>query len=349
VVGAVRAMWSGKRKLGAIGVGALLMLAVVGAATPPWARATFPGRDGRVVFTRFQGKGQVYRERLFTMNPDGTAIRLLTDPAWGWFDSDPVWSPDGSQIVFGRTGPDGNGQIYTIDADGTHLRKLTHCASGSVHCLASGSPTWTPDGRTIVFSHCCVPGAGGDHVGLFTMRADGSHWRRITLDPDLNFADAGPTVSPDGRWVAFSRQVGATPGNANTFISALCLVRIDGGKVHCITSNHLIVDEKDWSPDGSRIVFVSHEGSNHGPFRADIFTVAPDGSHLTQLTHTIPGRTLAFQPCWAPSGDRIMFDYSTNANGTDIFTMKPDGSDRRRVMRTPQFEFGNNWGSAPLA
>jgi len=320
------------------------------AVSPVAARATFPGRDGRVVFTRFQGNGQRSRERLFTMSPDGTEIHLLTDPPWGTSDSDPVWSPDGSRIAFARTGPDGNGQIYTIRADGSGLRQLTHCAAGSAHCLASGTPTWTPDGDRIVFSHCCVRAAGADRVGIFTMRAtDGSQVRRITLDPDPNWSDVGPTVSPDGRWVAFTRQIGATPGNANKDVSALCLVRFDGGRVHCITSYHLIVDEKDWSPDGSRIVFVSHEGSNNGPFRADIFTVAPDGSHLTQLTHTIPGRTLAFQPCWAPSGDRIMFDYSTNANGTDIFTMKPDGSDRRRVMRTPQFEFGNNWGSAPLA
>ncbi len=330
-------------------VAGCVMVAVVGVGiigSP--ARATFPGPDGQVVFGQGQSRGTQFREPLFTMNPDGTAARQLTDPPWGTVDTDPWWSPDGSTVVFERDGPDGNGQIYTIGADDSDLTQLTSCSGTDPACVFSGTPAWTPDGKTIVFSHCCVAANGGYLIGLYTMRADGSHVRRITLNPDLDWGDFSPTVSPDGRWVAFSRVIGATPGNADQSVSALFLVRIDGSGLRQVTSYDVMVDEKDWSPDGSRIVFVSHAGSNSGPFRADLFTVAPDGSDLTQLTFTTPGRTFAFRPSWAPSGERIMFDYYPSTGGVDIYTMRPDGTDWQQVTRTAASEGALSWGSAAL-
>jgi TolB protein len=320
------------------------------------ANATFAGPDGRVVFGIGESHGQQFREPLFTMNPDGTAVRQLTDPPWGTVDLDPWWSPDGSTVVFERDDPSGTGEIFTVRADGEGLTQLTHLVpspscddSSDPDCIGSNNnPAWTPDGTTIVFSHCCVAANGGYLVGLYSMGADGSHVRRITLNPDLDWGDYAPTVSPDGRWVAFSRVVGATPENGDQSVSALFVVRIDGRGLHQVTPYSLMVDEKDWSPDGSRIVFVSHAGSNNGPFRADLFTVAPDGSDLTQLTSTTPGKTYAFGPSWAPSGQRIMFRYFRSTGGIDIYTVRPDGTDRQQVTHTAASEGPLSWGSAAL-
>jgi TolB protein len=333
---------------------AVVAVMALGMVSVP-ARATFAGTDGRVVFAEGRSHGQQFREPLFTMNPDGSGVRQLTDPPWGWVDLDPWWSPDGSTVVFERDDPSGTGEIFTIGADGAGLTQLTHLVAppgcdimSEPDCLGSNNnPAWTPDGKTIVYSHCCVAANGGYLVGLYTMRADGSHVRRITLNPDLDWGDYAPTVSPDGRWVAFSRVIGATPGNGNQSVSAMFLVRIDGRCLHRVTPYNLMVDEKDWSPDGSRIVFVSHAGSNTGPFRADLFSVAPDGRHLTQLTSTTPGKTAAFGPSWAPSGERIMFRYFRSTGGTDVYTMRPDGADWRQVTRTAASEGPLSWGSAP--
>jgi len=329
---------------------AMVSLAAVGLAGPP-AQATFGGPDGRVVFMQSQSHGSQFRIPLYTMNPDGTAVHQLTKPPWGAVDADPHWSPDGSTVVFERDDSDGNGQIYTVNADGSGLTQLTSCESTDPSCVSSGTPAWTPDGRTIVFSHCCVPandGTGDTFVGLYTMRSDGSGIHRITLNLDPDWGDFSPTVSPDGRWVAFSRKIGVPPNNGDENVSALFLVRIDGKALHQVTPYDLMVDEKDWSPDGSRIVFVSHAGSNTGPFRADLYSVAPDGSELTQLTTTTPGQTFAFGPSWSPSGTRIMFDsYDPNAGGTRIFTMRPDGTDLRQVTPTSAGYQALSWGTAP--
>jgi len=57
----------------------------------------------------------------------------------------PSWSPDGRTIAFiGRSGK-ADADIYTVHADGTGLRKLTHWPGSSL------GPEWSPDGRHIVF------------------------------------------------------------------------------------------------------------------------------------------------------------------------------------------------------
>lgn len=324
----------------ALVVGTLVLAAPVDAA--------FPGRDGLVAFGQVQANRSQFQIPLFTMDPDGSSVRQLTKPGWGFADGDPVWSPDGTRVVFKRDDfAANNSDLWVVNADGSGLRQLTHCAAVD-NCGGYFDPTWAADGSTIFFAYCCVKGNGGDLVNIFSMNADGTGLRRVTTNDDVDCGDNGPTASPDGRWIAFSRSVGV-PSNKGQCVTALFLVHPNGTGLHQITSYDLQVDEKDWSPDGSRITFVSHEGSDAGPFRADLFSVAPDGSQLTQLTHTTPGQTFAFKPAWAPAGDRIMFDFFPGPSGsTDMFTMRPDGSDVRLVASTPADESGVSWGTAPL-
>ena len=61
------------------------------------------------------------------MNADGTNARQLTNlPA---ASENPVWSPDGSQVVF-QSDRDGNFEIYVMDVDGSNPRRLTHNSAG---------------------------------------------------------------------------------------------------------------------------------------------------------------------------------------------------------------------------
>lgn len=90
----------------------------------------------------------------------------------GWYE-DPRWSPDGSRIVFSET-VDGNADLYLMDADGTHVRRLTDEPAEDRY------PSWSPDGRFIAFS----TGSRGDGWAIAIMRADGS----------------GRTLLPSKRW-----------------------------------------------------------------------------------------------------------------------------------------------------
>ncbi|HEY9285785.1 MAG TPA: SBBP repeat-containing protein, partial [Pyrinomonadaceae bacterium] len=102
-----------------------------------------------------------------TVNADGTGQTFLNnDPAF--FDSDPVWSPDGSKIMFLRRLNGQSGEtIYEMNADGSNPRTLPNSRSGR-------RPIYSPDGQKIAF------GAGG----LFTMLADGTNLQQVSSKAD---------------------------------------------------------------------------------------------------------------------------------------------------------------------
>ena len=131
---------------------------------------------------------------LWTANPDGSdRVRLTTDPR---IDGFPVFSRDGTRIAFKRlpvenARPDWEdwGDVVVADVDGSHPIVL----DPDVH---SPSPmSWSGDGRFLVYSRTVD---GLDQV--FIAATDGSMRRQITSGGQDNW---GPTLSPDGRTIAF--------------------------------------------------------------------------------------------------------------------------------------------------
>jgi hypothetical protein len=90
-------------------------------------------------------------------------------------------------------------------------------------------------------------------------------------------------------------------------------------------------------PDG--LLFSKHGG------KLDV--VRPDGSGLRWIPlDTGPGRSFAFQPGWSPNGKRIVVSMALRGAGCqeDIFTVRADGTDLRRVTNTPDSEEFGDWG-----
>jgi Tol biopolymer transport system component len=115
---------------------------------------------------------------LTVVNADGTGKHPLTGPVMVDLGL-PSWSPDGRTIAFTGRGGTGRGGIYTVHADGTGLRKLTHGPGGNV------DPRWSPDGRRILFfSFRDDPAHRASD--LFVMNADGSGQRNLTHTPGVS-------------------------------------------------------------------------------------------------------------------------------------------------------------------
>jgi TolB protein len=138
-----------------------------------------------------QGTDVVGGWDIYLINVDGTGLSRLTatnGAAWA-----PDWSPDGSRIAF-HTGTSAS-DIITVNVDGTGRQNLTPNTA-----TVELDPVWSPDGSRIAF----VSTLGGS-VSLYTMKADGTDWRRVTVPPSGS-ADRVPDWSPDGAELAFQRE-----------------------------------------------------------------------------------------------------------------------------------------------
>jgi Tol biopolymer transport system component len=209
---------------------------------------------------------------IYTVNADGTGGRQVTTPArytTQWWDdmstdSEPAWSPDGSQIVFTR-GVLSQGyplSIQTIGSTGgtpTLVVEVSPSTDNMLFC-----PKWSA-GNRIAFYGGAV--SGGYHVDV--VNADGTDRRLLLADARY------PAWSPTGSKLALNR-VGADQG--------LWVGDYDAGTNTLSNLTRLTSTGIDiyptWSPDGQEIAFQSYSGS-----RYDIYKVnAADGSGRTCLT-----------------------------------------------------------------
>jgi Tol biopolymer transport system component len=97
-----------------------------------------------------------------------------------------------------------------------------------------------------------------------------------------------------------------------------------------------------FSADGKKIVY---SGSRKGPasYSADLFVMDANGSDKTRVTRErqIPGASTAddLQPAFSPSGRRIAFVRSGQGTNDDIYRIRTDGTNPKRLVDIPNFEY----------
>lgn len=159
--------------------------------------------DGkRIVFTSLKdGDLDIY-----TMNVDGSDVRRLTNLPG--YDGGPWWSPDGTQIAYRAYHPTDSAELgdyrdllrqrvvrpsrmelWVMNADGSNQRQITRLGG------ANFGPSWTPDGKRIVFSSNYRNPRSRD-FDLFMVALDGTGLEQVTTDAGF---DGFPMFSPDGR------------------------------------------------------------------------------------------------------------------------------------------------------
>lgn len=136
--------------------------------------------------------------RIWVMNADGANAHPITTPPNG-ADTAPAWSPTGDRIAF-RSTRDGSGEIYTVAPDGTGLRRVTNDTYDDRY------PTWTPDGRTLIYASiraprpvtCPSPGLATCDSILVRANRDGGQQQALTQPGShADFPAIAPT--PDSR------------------------------------------------------------------------------------------------------------------------------------------------------
>jgi TolB protein len=119
---------------------------------------------------------------VFVVNADGSGLKALFDVP-GSYDSAPAWSPDAKRIAF-ESNADVNGanpehdmEVWTMAADGSDTRQLTH---NTAH---DEGPAWSPDGGRML---AYTSGTDNEHGDIHVMTAAGKHLRQLTTFAGLD-------------------------------------------------------------------------------------------------------------------------------------------------------------------
>ena len=250
-------------------------------------------------------------------NIDGETPARNSDRLWN--QRDHAWSPDGSRIALSLSGV-----VYSIDADGTNMRLVLNYNSILFRGYAgNNSLRWSPDGSRLSFvikiSKDPWLEAKYPESIIYVIGADGSNLTRIYQGERIS----SPTWSPDGSRIAFVESTRTDGGSA---LYSTRTASPDGGAP---TTLHETVDvfdryiemkEASWSSDGTKLL-VSVANS------ARVINADGSGSRtLVSLRPAHPPRNLSAS--WSPDGSKIAV-YNGGGYEGALFTMSPDGSDKR--------------------
>jgi Tol biopolymer transport system component/DNA-binding winged helix-turn-helix (wHTH) protein len=226
------------------------------------------------------GRQSVYVKVIGTENP----VRLTSGPG---DDYSPVWSPDGRFLAFLRSAENGQG-LYIIPSIGGPERKVAS-RSGVADNSSRMSVTWSPDGKQLVFTD---GKSTQSPSSLFSLNLETLAVQRITTPAPSWDGDYSPVFSPDGKRIAFIRDVEAS-------LRDVYILPADGGEPTRLTSDNRQVSGLAWSSDGTSVIFSS---DRRGKFA--LWRVAASGGAPERLPVGTEG---ASYPAIAPKGDRLAY------------------------------------------
>jgi Tol biopolymer transport system component len=286
----------------------LLLVAIVTGGASGCSDGTGPGSEGATIAFVSSTIPFVSNLDIYTVGVDGHGLRQLTSQAGNNYD--PMWSADGSEIVFTSEGRSEVAHgIFVMRADGSDVRLLT----AHPRAMSGGL---SPDRTQVAYED-----VSGD---LFLSQIDGSATQniadlgaRLTCPGTLNPCDVYASEarwSPDGSIIAFILN---TLGRASSHTGTLYLVHPNGTNLRKVIGGPGSVRYPQWSPDGQRIT-VSSDGGLGGT-SGNVWVV-----HVASLSWTAvtpyseelngwTGTSYAWLQgsAWSPGSDRLVYATDT--------------------------------------
>ena len=291
-------------------------------SSTPWRPAWSP--DGEEIM--FSMSGSLWKIRV----GETTAYELTNSTG---YDSAPAWSPDGRWVA------------YTSEVQQGINLMLLNVATGESTPITSGDrltldPVWSPDGKTLAYTRNEPAGRYHVYARSFDNGSFGEP-RRIT-EPNsfgrsrlyfgLNDDHIQPSFSPDGKEIVLVSNRGITLGSGAVWRAPFEADAMSKAK-RILREETLYRTKPQWSPDGARILYSSHRGSQYD----NLYLLPAEGGEPYQVTRDDWDH---FDPAWSPDGEWIV--YVSNEHGlSDLRLLKTFGGlekkieIRRRVYRRP--------------
>lgn len=229
--------------------------------------------------------------------------------AGGTEGSAPRWSLDGQKLAFIGVGSDGKSAVVVANADGTNRKAIAEVGGTNAPLPNMGDRfAWSPDGRQVAFVSA-TPGP----------------------EPDM---DRDPIVITRYWWRPASSAGGRFNDNRRLH---LFVADVASGQVRQLTKGDYYEHSIDWSPDGTRLAFLSnHEPDPDFKNNYDVFLLDIASGAVRQLTQTASNE---YRPQWSPDGKTIalqglkrsLTSSETNREDTHVWTVDVATGQRREL------------------
>ena len=301
---------------------------------------TFGGENAEAYFSR-DGQWLTFQstregrtcDQQYVMHVNGSGVKRVSNgngkTTCGWF------LPDGKRLFFGSSHahdslcpprPDPSAgyvwrldqfDIYTVNRDGTDLRRLTN------YNVYTAEGVLSPDGKTIVFTSL----KDGD-LEIYTMNVDGTDVKRLTTTPGY---DGGPWWSPDGKRIVYRAHHPSDSAQLAEYRALLARRMIRPSRVELFVMNADGSDQRQvtalgganfgpsWSPDGTKIIFSSnHVAPRSGNFDLYLVDASTSKAGHDQVEQITFSPVFDGFPTFSPDGKTLVWASNrTSIKATD--------------------------------
>jgi Tol biopolymer transport system component/DNA-binding winged helix-turn-helix (wHTH) protein len=274
--------------------------------------------DGNVLAISESQTDKSYN-RIVLLSLADLSKRQLSTPPGQERDYAPAFSPDGASVAFKRGIVAGEVEdIYVMPTGGGEAKRLTFDDTWII-----GAPSWTPDGRELVFAS-----SRGGLVGLWRVPVSGGISQPVVGAGAIAFS---PSVSPKGNQLAYE---------ARFFKDNIWRLKLKDethreGEPTSIASWKGLIWRPQVSPDGKRIAFETNRSGYN-----ELWACDSDGANYGQLTSL---RGTAGAPRWSPDGKTIAFEYRPKGH-SEVYLLDLTSGTPRMLATLPGVDNGGpNW------